>query len=78
MCAARPGGSAPARTYDDLLLATTVLWWGDTDTTAKRSLEWVDETGWPLSGTQMAPEGKYPFCSMPVSHITVPLDKGAA
>lgn len=71
----KTGRVGPSKTYDDLLLATTVLWWGDTDTTAKRSLEWVDETGWPLSGTQMAPEGKYPFCSMPVSHITVPLDK---
>ena len=71
------GKLGPGFDYPDLLLATTVLWWGedaDAQVDAGRSIRYVDNTGIALQGQQMD-NSIYPFCSMPVTHSTVHLDQ---
>lgn len=71
------GKLGPSSDYPDLLLSTTVLWWGeeiDAQTDAKRSIQYVDSVGITLQGQQVD-NVSYPFCSMPVTHSTVHLDQ---
>ena len=69
----KSGKVGPSAAYPNLLLSTTVFWWSDSGE-GNRTIRYVDETGTVLS-RQTATENAYPFCSMPVSHVTVPLDE---
>ncbi len=71
----KDGKIGPSTDYPELLLSTTVFWWGSANTDAKRTLQYIDGTGRTLTGQQQSPGEFYPFCSMPVSHSTVKLDK---
>ena len=68
------GKVGPSADYPDVLLSTTVLWWGSDNDQSDRGIQYVDSIGLPLTRQELA-ENYYPFCYMPVSHNTVPLDK---
>lgn len=70
----KSGKVGPSADYPDVLLSTTVLWWGRENDQTDRSIRYVDSTGITLTGQELAGD-YYPFCSMPVSHNTVRLDK---
>ena len=67
------GKLGPSTDYPDLLLNTTILWWG-TDSDDGLGMELSDGSGQVLSG-QRTIVGRYPFCSMPVTTNTVHLNK---
>lgn len=69
------GKTGPSADYPDLLLSTTVLWWGQTNDENNRTIQYADGAGIVLTGQEQAKGSYYPFCSMPVSHSTVHLNK---
>ena len=69
------GKTGPSADYPDLLLSTTVFWWGQANDQSSRTIQYVDGAGIVLTGQEQAAGSYYPFCSMPVSHSTVHLNK---
>lgn len=69
------GKLGPSSDYPNVLLATTVLWWGADDASSPaRSIQYVDGIGKTLID-QKQKQSKYPFCSMPVTYSTVSLNE---
>lgn len=69
------GKVGPSADYPDLLLCTAVLWWGKESTEGEGlSLRYTDANGCVLEN-QTVDNAAYPFCSMPVSYSTVPLNR---
>lgn len=71
----KKGKVGPSADYPDLLLCTAVLWWGKENTEGEGlSLRYTDANGCVLEN-QTVDNAAYPFCSMPVSYSTVPLNQ---
>ncbi len=74
----KKGKVGPNADYPQQLLSTGVLWWGevgaDTDPNTKRALSYTDDRGNELAG-QTVVNDRYPFASMPITTVTVPMNK---
>ncbi len=70
----KSGRVGPSADFKDLLLSTTVLWWGETNDGKVRSINYVDGLGTQLK-EQTSEDSVYPFLSMPVSKANVKLNK---
>lgn len=74
----KKGKIGPNADYPDQLLSTCVFWWGDSgkvdDPDNVRRPYYIDDRGNGLTG-QVYDNDRYPFTSIPVSKVTVPMNK---
>lgn len=74
----KKGKIGPNADYPDQLLSTCVFWWGDSgeaaDPEGNRRPYYIDDRGNGLTG-QVYDNDRYPFTSIPVSKVTVPMNK---
>lgn len=74
----KKGKIGPNADYPNQLLSTCVFWWGDSgkaeDPNDTRRPSYGDDRGNELSG-QVWDHDRYPFTSIPVSKVTVPMNK---
>lgn len=74
----KKGKIGPNADYPNQLLSTCVFWWGDSgkaeDPNDTRRPSYGDDRGNELTG-QVWDHDRYPFTSIPVSKVTVPMNK---
>lgn len=74
----KKGKIGPSADYPNQLLSTCVFWWGDSgeaaDPNGARHPSYRDDRGNELTG-QVLDNNRYPFTSIPVSKVTVPMNK---
>lgn len=74
----KKGKVGPSTDYPDQLLSTCVFWWGESgkvdDPNNVRRPYYIDDRGNGLTG-QVYDNDRYPFTSIPVSKVTVPMNK---
>lgn len=74
----KKGKIGPNADYPDQLLSTCVFWWGESgeadDPDNVRRPYYIDDRGNELTG-QVYDNDRYPFTSIPVSKVTVPMNK---
>ena len=74
----KKGKIGPNADYPNQLLSTCVFWWGDSgeadDPDGARRPSYGDDRGNELTG-QVWDHDRYPFTSIPVSKVTVPMNK---